>query len=104
MWRTKRKRLPKDDKLLSRYARLTAGQWARVMPTLMPFFVDHGTEISQARLTDEAEAVRQHSKKQSDKARARWLKTKETDHARQCRKVCRKHAPYPYPMIQRRDS
>jgi uncharacterized protein YdaU (DUF1376 family) len=81
MWRTKAKRLPNDDKLLARFARLTPTQWARIKPTIMPFFIDHGDEISQARLTDEADAVKRHSKKQSDKAKARWLKTNDSDNA-----------------------
>ena len=81
MWRTKAKRLPNNDKMLARFARLTPGQWARIKPTLMPFFIDHGDEISQARLTDEADAVRRHSVKQSDKAKARWLAQKDSSDA-----------------------
>lgn len=81
MWRTPEKRLPKSDKLLARYARLTSGQWARIKPVLMPFFTEKGEFISQSRLTDEATAVRQLSQRQSDKAKARWLKEKGTDDA-----------------------
>jgi uncharacterized protein YdaU (DUF1376 family) len=81
MWRTADKALPNDDKLLARYARLTSGQWRRIKPILMPFFKIDGCAITQSRLTDEAIAVRQHSRKQSDKAKSRWLKPKETPEA-----------------------
>lgn len=78
MWRTNAKCLPNDDKLLARYAKLTGGQWARIKSVIMPFFHVVGDQITQGRLTDEAEAVRQHSAKQSDRQKARWLKTKKT--------------------------
>lgn len=81
MWRTSEKRLPNDDKMLARYARLSGQQWARMKPILMPFFRVGGGHITQGRLTDEANAVKQHSTRQSNKAKARWLKTKETTNA-----------------------
>lgn len=77
MWRNKGS-LPNDDKLLARYARLTSTQWRRIKPILMPFFEVDGDELRQARLTDEYAAVRRQSLKQSDKAKARWLKEKKT--------------------------
>jgi uncharacterized protein YdaU (DUF1376 family) len=92
MWRTSEKRLPSDDKLLARYARCTAGQWARMKPILMAFFKANGGFITQSRLTDEANAVRQHSRKQSDKAKARWLKDKETPDAAAVPEPCRNDA------------
>lgn len=81
MWRTKAKSLPDDDRLLARYAKLTAGQWKRIKPIIEAFFDIESGVWTQGRLTDEAEAVRQHSKKQSDKAKRRWLKTKKTSDA-----------------------
>lgn len=79
MWRTPDTRLPNDDDKLSRLARVTRGQWNKMKPTIMAFFKIDGEWIYQGRLTDEAQAVRQKSKRQSDKVKARWLKTKETD-------------------------
>jgi uncharacterized protein YdaU (DUF1376 family) len=81
MWRTAEKSLPSDDKMLARYARLNAGQWARMRPIIMPFFREKDGRISQGRLTDEASAVKRNSRRQSNKAKARWLKEKETGHA-----------------------
>lgn len=81
MWRTKEKCLPDDDKMLARYARLTPAQWRRIKPILEPFFNVKSNTWTQGRLTDEANAVKRHSKKQSDKAKARWLKDKETPNA-----------------------
>jgi uncharacterized protein YdaU (DUF1376 family) len=98
MWRTAEKRLPSDDKLLARYARCNAGQWARMKPILMAFFKVDGGFITQSRLTDEAYAVKQHSRKQSDKAKARWLKDKETPDAAALPEPCRNDAPLPLPL------
>lgn len=80
MWRNGGS-LPSDDRILARYAKLTAGQWKRIKPMLMPFFKVQDGSITQGRLTDEINAVRQHSKSQSRKAKARWLKTKEQNDA-----------------------
>lgn len=76
MWRSKGS-LPDDDEKLARFAKLTKTQWARMKPTIMEFFDSQDGQITQGRLTDEYEAVRQHSRKQSDRAKARWLKTKK---------------------------
>lgn len=80
MWRSGGS-LPDDDKKLARSARLTTGQWKRIKPRLMEFFKVENGVITQGRLTDEYNAVRQKSKRQSEKAKSRWLKTKETHDA-----------------------
>lgn len=98
MWRTGESRLPSDDVKLARFARLTPGQWRRVKPSLMAFFRADGDWITQGRLTDEYNAVRQHSRKQSDKAKARWLKEKETTDAAAMPDGCRSDAPLPLPL------
>jgi uncharacterized protein YdaU (DUF1376 family) len=97
MWRTRDCSLPSDDRLLARYTRLTAGQWARIKPVIMPFFDVSGDRITQGRLTDEAKLVRQNSKKASDAARARWLKDKETGDADAGAKQSGRSAPTPTP-------
>ncbi len=76
MWRTSACALPNDDKMLARYARCTAGQWARMKPVIMPFFRADSNQITQGRLTDERVAVKRNSTRQSDRVKARWLKTK----------------------------
>lgn len=75
MWRAGGS-LPDDEKLLARYAKVTAGQWRRMAPVLMEFFERRDGRITQSRLTREYERVRQHRAQQSDKARAKWLKDK----------------------------
>ena len=92
MWRTADKRLPNDDRLLARYARCTAGQWARMKPILMRFFKSADGYITQSRLTDEANAVKRNSRKQSNKAKARWLKTKGSEDAAAMPEPCRNDA------------
>ncbi len=107
MWRTAEKRLPNDDRLLARYARCTAGQWARMRPILMTFFNVRGGFITQSRLTDEAVAVKQKSRKQSDKAKARWLKVKEPVDAVALPEPCRNDASLtlnPYPVVEPKGS
>ena len=80
MWRAGGS-LPNDDKQLARYARMTAAQWARIKPTMMPFFKVSPDSITQGRLTDELVAVRQKRAKQSDNARAKWRKNRDMRHA-----------------------
>lgn len=75
-WRTQDKRLPDDDKKLAKYARVTAGQWARLRPVLQEFFKVKDGYWTQGRLTDEAEAVRQHRERQSKAGKASALKRK----------------------------
>ena len=97
MWRTRDCSLPNDDKLLARYTRLTAGQWARVKPVLMPFFDVLPDRITQGRLTDEHNLVRQNSRKASDSAKARWLKNKESGDADALQSDSERNAPTPTP-------
>lgn len=73
MWRSGGS-LPDDDRLLARYARLTNGQWARMAPTIRAFFKAENGTLTQGRLTETYEAVRQRSHKASDSAASRWLK------------------------------
>lgn len=80
MWRAGGS-LPNDDKQLARYARMTAAQWARIKPTMMPFFRIAPDSITQGRLIDELVAVRQKREKQSDNARAKWRKNRDMRHA-----------------------
>lgn len=71
MWRNKGT-LPNDDRQLAKFAHLNVQQWQRMKPAIMDFFTIAGGELSQGRLTDELSYVREHSKKQANKARNRW--------------------------------
>jgi uncharacterized protein YdaU (DUF1376 family) len=75
-WRTAETRLPDDDRLLARYARLGSAQWVRIKPVISAFFVIENGWWTQRRLTDEAVAVRQLRERQSSKGRASALKRK----------------------------
>ena len=96
-WRSKECCLPNDDKLLARYAHLTPGQWRRIKGVLMPFFYVQGDQLFQGRLTDEHTFVKQHSRKQSQNAKSRWLKTKKTSNAAAMPDRCQIDAPTPTP-------
>lgn len=104
MWRSDAY-LPNDDKLLAKFAGLTSGQWRRIKPVLMPFFDVEGDRITQGRLNDEYKAVRQYSKRQSVRAKARWLKTKETGDATASERHMPPLTPYPLPTVkEKRDT
>lgn len=91
MWRNKAS-LPNDDRMLAKYARLTPGQWQRIKPTIWPFFNEDGDYITQGRLTDEYNAVRQRSASASDSARARWLKKNDNGNANASETHCEGNA------------
>lgn len=107
MWRAGGS-LPNDDKQLARYARMTTAQWARIKPTMMPFFKVVSDSITQGRLTDELGIVRRRSEKQSDSAKAKWRKEHNKRHAsayaesggRDMPDVCQIDAPTPTPTIE----
>lgn len=88
MWRSKTKTLVHDDVFLSRIVKMTPQQWQRIKPIMMGFFDDENGYLSNGRLSDEAEAVKRKSNRQSDKAKARWLKTKETNDATAMPREC----------------
>jgi uncharacterized protein YdaU (DUF1376 family) len=80
-WRTKDCRLPDDDRMLAKYARLTPGQWARIKPTIAGFYTIENGFWVQGRLTDERDAVRRKSERGKAGADAKWLKHNKTRHA-----------------------
>lgn len=104
MWRSGDCRLPDDDKLLARYTRLTASQWARIRPVMMAFFRSADGFITQGRLTDEHNLVRRNSRKASDAAKVRWLKDKETIDADASAKQCGRNATTPTPTSVSKDT
>ena len=78
MWRVKgdKKRLPADDRLLARYAKLTSQQWTRIKPTISPFFDEKDGFWHNGRLSDEYGFVKQQRKRQSNAGKASALKRK----------------------------
>lgn len=103
MWRNKGT-LPNDDKLLARYARLQSNQWKRMKPILMEFFTTEDGQITQGRLTDEYLSVEQHSRKQSNNSKARWLKNKKTSNATGKPKASQTDAPLPLPLPSKEET
>lgn len=79
MWRNGGS-LPNDDAMLARYAKLTPGRWAKIKPIIWRFFTISENEITQSRLTDEYELVKQKSRKQKNNIRSRWLKNNNSKH------------------------
>jgi len=74
MWRSKTRTLPDDDKLLARYTHLSARQWSRIRPMLMPFFEIKNGVLQNGRLLDEYDSVKRYSMSQSNKGKASALK------------------------------
>ncbi len=77
-WRSKEGTLPDDDKLLSRYTKLSLDKWRKIRPVLEGFFSIENGIWSQGRLLDERKANLDFRKSQSQKGKARHLKNKET--------------------------
>ena len=75
-WRTRDCRLPDDDRLLARYARLDARQWKRIRPIIEQFFRIESGFWTQGRLDDEAQAVRARKEAAAANGRASALKRK----------------------------
>jgi uncharacterized protein YdaU (DUF1376 family) len=68
--------LPNDDRKLARFAGVQTNQWGRIKPSMMEFMrvSADGLTITQGRLSDELQYVRDHAKKQAGNARSRWQK------------------------------
>lgn len=96
MWRSSDKKLRNDDAILARYARLTSTQWKRMKPVMMEFFHQEDGWISQRRLTDEANAVRQFREKQAAAGRASALKRKGRHSTTVEPEVNQNEPPIPY--------
>ncbi len=76
MWRAGGS-LPADDRVLARTTGLTLDRWRRMKPTIMAFMHPiSGDRITQDKLLEVKSHVSRHAKAQSDRSRARWLKTK----------------------------
>lgn len=76
-WRSPGCKLPDDDRLLARYARLTASQWRRMRPVLALFFKVQGGFWVQPRLMDEYNAVRRKREQRASAGHASALKRKD---------------------------
>jgi uncharacterized protein YdaU (DUF1376 family) len=102
MWRAKDQRLPDDDRLLARYARLSTGQWKRLKPTLSEFFtVENGWWLNKT-VSSEFDFVRQQRQRQSNNAKSRYLKNKETLSATAEPRQSHSPAPTPTPTPKRK--
>lgn len=97
MWRAKGNTLPDDDRLLAKYARLSPSQWRRIRSTIEAFFKVKDGRWSNGRLLDELAFVRQQSARQSNNAKARWLKNKRLHRAMALPNECQTDAPTPTP-------
>ncbi len=66
-----------DDRYLARTVGLTLDRWRRIKPTIMAFLTPIAEgRVTQRKLLEVKSHVSRHSKAQSDRSRARWLKYK----------------------------
>ena len=93
-----------DDRLLAKYVHMTPAQWVRISANIRPFFKATEGRISQGRLSDELKAVKQNSKRQSDRVKARWLKTKDTGDTAAIPDAYRNDTTLPLPLTIKKDS
>lgn len=98
MWRAKENTLPDDDKLLARYARLTAGQWRRIRPVIEPLFKIESGAWRNSRLMDEVEAVRRRVQQRSNAGKASAMKRKHRGSTAVQRNVNENSTPTPTPI------
>lgn len=75
MWRAGGS-LPNDDKRLARFAGLTNGQWTRAKLVIWPFLRVMDGIVTQDKLLETLDAVRQRSRSAKKSASSRWLKKK----------------------------
>ena len=81
-WRTRDNGLPQDEYRLARFARCTDRRWLRIRIRIMEFwFVADDGLFHQRRLDRERKFVEEKRKQQSERAKAKWLKEKETGDA-----------------------
>lgn len=76
MWRNGGS-LPNDDAKLAKFARLTSTQWKRIKPTVIECFQIDSGRLVQRRLTKEFAFVRRQRQLQSDRSKAKSLKSNE---------------------------
>lgn len=69
-WRSPGCRLPDDDALLARYARVPVGKWRKLRPILAPFFKIVDGFWHQSRLQDEFQLLQSRKLQQSEAGRA----------------------------------
>lgn len=81
LWIAPQQRLPNDDEWLARKFRRTPEEVRRdLRPLCSEFCQVSGNWITQKRLSKVFEHVKATSKKQSDRAKARWYKDKDVSH------------------------
>jgi uncharacterized protein YdaU (DUF1376 family) len=79
MWRAPECRLPNDDEWLSRrFRRSVESVQSELRPIIAEFLQTNGNWLTQKRLRKEWEWCRRYSKNQSDRAKSRWDKEKDT--------------------------
>lgn len=69
-WRAPGCRLPDDDVLLARYARVPVGKWRKLRPILSPFFKISEGHWHQSRLQDEFQHLQSRKTQQSEAGKA----------------------------------
>lgn len=95
-WRRASCSLPDDDRVLSRLAGMSAGEWANIKPVVMAFWHFSRGEWVQKRLKKERTFVSEKREKQRNNALSRWNKTKSDD-AAAIPNAYQKDAPTPTP-------
>jgi len=78
IWRAPQCRIPNDDKWLARHFRRPVESVEKeIRPVIKEFCRNNGNHITQGRLLDEWNYMKNKSKNQSDRAKSRWNKEKD---------------------------
>ncbi len=65
--------LPDDDAQLQKFCKLTRHKWKKVSPVIRSFFEARDGKLFHVRIHRELEKAAEKSRKQSDRAKARWV-------------------------------
>lgn len=97
-WRTKTGKLPNDDKILARYARMDVRSWKSNKDLILSFWkTDEAGDLYQDRLLDERENVAAHRRKNVEAGKASALKRKNRGSTNAPTKPQPKGSTLPFP-------
>lgn len=96
-WRDPDCSLPQDDNFLSKMAGMDQRTWQNNKQVILSFFHSENGRFYQKRLSRERKYVVQLSNRNSDAAKARWLKNNNSNDANALPDLCKTYAPTPTP-------
>jgi len=105
LWRAPRQRFPNDDAWLARkFRRSIEDVQSQIRPLITEFCSTDGNWVWQNRLAKEFKYLADKRRQQSDRAKVRWSKDKESCHTRNAASGNALSTPTPTPSKKEKDS